>query len=539
MDVAWDDDQGGIFHRTLEDDSVKLLVLADARDFADAAAKARERFRLLQKSLEGMSPAKQCRFFAVLTDRRNLAVIEVTEFSEKECIITWSLARIQFREGAIQVEPYQQLPTGSDLASDPFGQRSTAQIEDNPRAAAADALSEANAVRLRMAEADFARASKLYESKLISESEYNKARRAVELRRAELGNDPAEVGRLKLQQAEEDLERTTRLHAQKLVGEQALDDARNAVELLQAELKGDVVELSRARLRHAEGEWQRLSELRKLNLCSEAELDQARLTVDVARADLESASVGRNRSAEDPNGGQASKSAATRSFVRLVVDESQLTFEGKETRWEQLPELLEKVPNRASTVLELAIDSDRLTIAQLNDAQARAGILSRRAGFEYLSYVGVQPLGSKGSPSSPRQTGNLATLLRDLSSAKVDAKRSPEMLAQQLVQGATNENEALQHLLLQSVSKPQKALIDTGPREAVQRWLELVKAGKSAESWQWIVPKSKSVLGPEEILRLNNRAQIEPRRSLGSDEAAMVVTSRFKDNSDRERVAYF
>jgi hypothetical protein len=389
------------------------------------------------------------------------------------------------------------------------------------------------AIRLEMAEADLARVAKLYENKLVGETEYNNAQRLVEIRRAELRNNAAEVGRLKLQQADTDLARVEQLYAQKLAGEQALAQAREAVELHKAELKGDAIELLRVRLQHAEAQWQRLSELRKKNFVSESESEKARWNVELLRAELDEAKAGpeRRTASSETNSAEA---ASTRSFVRLVVGESKLTFEGKLTTWEQLPEALEKIPNRASTVLELAIESDRLTIAQLNDAQARAGILSRKAGFEYLSYIGVQGLGSKGSPNSSRRTGNLGTSRRDIASAETDTKTSSDVSVQELLQETRNSDHAYKLALSHAADKTGVAA-----REVVLQWLALAKGGKADESWQWIFPKSKSVLGPEEIHRLQNGAQIEPKRSLGSGEAAMVVTSRFKDNSDRERVAYF
>jgi hypothetical protein len=126
-----------------------------------------------------------------------------------------------------------------------------------------------------------------------------------------------------------------------------------------------------------------------------------------------------------------------RHFVRLVIAQDSLSFEGEQTTWEQLPERLEKVSNRASTVLELAVASDNLTIAQLNAAQGRVGNLSREFGFEYLSYIGVQPLGSKGSPSGPvpnAQAGQASESARHLghNPALLRAVQSDPQLFQEL-----------------------------------------------------------------------------------------------------------
>ncbi len=86
-------------------------------------------------------------------------------------------------------------------------------------------------------------------------------------------------------------------------------------------------------------------------------------------------------------------------YVRLVVGKDRMTFEGKETTWDELPGLLQKVPDRAHTVLEVAIPSDEVTLQHKNNAVGRAGRLSRQFGFQHLSFIGVHPLGSKGSES--------------------------------------------------------------------------------------------------------------------------------------------
>ncbi len=95
----------------------------------------------------------------------------------------------------------------------------------------------------------------------------------------------------------------------------------------------------------------------------------------------------------------APRAERPRYFVRIVVGRDALSFEGEETTWALLPALLEKVPNRQSTALELAVASDDMTLKEKNDATGRASALARRFGFEHLSYIGVQPLGSKGSPA--------------------------------------------------------------------------------------------------------------------------------------------
>jgi hypothetical protein len=88
-----------------------------------------------------------------------------------------------------------------------------------------------------------------------------------------------------------------------------------------------------------------------------------------------------------------------RYFVRIVVGMDSMAFEGKETNWKELPELLKAVPNREQTVIEVATASDDVGVKRRVDAIRQALPIARRLGFEYVSHIGVHPLGSKGSPS--------------------------------------------------------------------------------------------------------------------------------------------
>jgi beta-lactamase regulating signal transducer with metallopeptidase domain len=99
-----------------------------------------------------------------------------------------------------------------------------------------------------------------------------------------------------------------------------------------------------------------------------------------------------NQDAKAPAGLPHAPSATLeRSFVRIVAGESGLTFQGKRTTWDALPELLEKVPDRPHTVLEFAIDTDEITLRRLNEEQARGKALAEKFGFQYFSYMGVHP----------------------------------------------------------------------------------------------------------------------------------------------------
>lgn len=91
-----------------------------------------------------------------------------------------------------------------------------------------------------------------------------------------------------------------------------------------------------------------------------------------------------------------------RHFVRLVVGIDRMTLEGEPVTWEELDSRLAEIPDRGNTVLEIAMDTEDLTVGRWREAKQRAARLSHRHGFEYLSEIGIHPLGSSGSASQPR-----------------------------------------------------------------------------------------------------------------------------------------
>jgi len=106
------------------------------------------------------------------------------------------------------------------------------------------------------------------------------------------------------------------------------------------------------------------------------------------------------RQSRNSSGPEGVGPARQRHFVTLVIGGDKMTFEGQEVTWEQLPALLEKVPNRPQTVLQLAMTSQDIENRDnWNDALRRLGELHHRYGFEYPSLIGVHPLGTKGGPS--------------------------------------------------------------------------------------------------------------------------------------------
>jgi beta-lactamase regulating signal transducer with metallopeptidase domain len=104
----------------------------------------------------------------------------------------------------------------------------------------------------------------------------------------------------------------------------------------------------------------------------------------------------------EPGTGQASGIMApeqrVRHFVAVVVGLDSLTCQGQQATIDRLPSLLERVPDREHTVLELAYSSGDVTIGQFNAVQSRLMDLVTRFGFEYLSLTGQHAADYKGGP---------------------------------------------------------------------------------------------------------------------------------------------
>lgn len=91
-----------------------------------------------------------------------------------------------------------------------------------------------------------------------------------------------------------------------------------------------------------------------------------------------------------------------RHFVRVVVGEDSLTFEGETVDLSQLGQRMAEVPDRPNTVIELAYATEEISLREWNEAKHHVSALSHDHGFEYLSEVGLHPLESGGSKSEPR-----------------------------------------------------------------------------------------------------------------------------------------
>ncbi|MCP4614677.1 MAG: hypothetical protein GY845_38850 [Planctomycetes bacterium] len=92
----------------------------------------------------------------------------------------------------------------------------------------------------------------------------------------------------------------------------------------------------------------------------------------------------------------------SRPSVRLIVGPDRMTFEEQQVTWGQLPALLEKVTNRSNTVFAVAVSTKEMPLSRYNSAMSRAGRLVKQFGFEYLSYIGQHPLGSKAAKKATR-----------------------------------------------------------------------------------------------------------------------------------------
>lgn len=193
----------------------------------------------------------------------------------------------------------------------------------------------------------------------------------------------------------------------------------------------------------------------------------------------------------------------TRSFVRLVLEPEQMTFEGKTVTDDQLRTRLENIPVRKFTVFELAISTDELPLRRVNEFQFKYGAIAHELGFEYASFIGVQPAGSNGSKSQQRKN-------------------------------YVKSNSAA-----------------TSPEETVNQWLALVRQMKPKDQWPekekkatwdalWDLTTRDSAAAPSVgTQRLWQLKTIRTSHQIGGKDVAMVVTHPYEDNSGRARVLYF
>jgi beta-lactamase regulating signal transducer with metallopeptidase domain len=97
----------------------------------------------------------------------------------------------------------------------------------------------------------------------------------------------------------------------------------------------------------------------------------------------------------------AGPAGAELRFVRLVVAQESMTFEGEPIPLDALEDRLRRVPDRAGTVIEVGVSGADVGFARFNAVLLRVLELQKDLGFKSTSQVGEQPLGSKGSPPAP------------------------------------------------------------------------------------------------------------------------------------------
>jgi hypothetical protein len=128
----------------------------------------------------------------------------------------------------------------------------------------------------------------------------------------------------------------------------------------------------------------------------------------IAGAEAKKEAAGKSGKEMSPDVAEAGKKDSAKvRYVRIVVGANKkMTFEGAETNWDGIEALLAKVPNRESTVLEVAIATDDVTVREMNDAIGAASHYGRTLRFKYTSYIGVHPIGSRGTgEEQPKPNG--------------------------------------------------------------------------------------------------------------------------------------
>jgi hypothetical protein len=90
----------------------------------------------------------------------------------------------------------------------------------------------------------------------------------------------------------------------------------------------------------------------------------------------------------------ASKARPAKSLT-IMVSPTGISLDGKPTTWDDLPALLEKVPDRPNTFLALARTTDDMTIADYQKALAKITALASQLHFKYASDAGLPPPASK------------------------------------------------------------------------------------------------------------------------------------------------
>ncbi|MCG8449938.1 MAG: hypothetical protein MI725_10220, partial [Pirellulales bacterium] len=183
-------------------------------------------------------------------------------------------------------------------------------------------------------------------------------------------------------------------------------------------------------------------------------------------------------SAEGTDKNKASDTATrTRHFVRVVSGKDKIAVEDKIVARDELKSELQKIPNRAHTVLEYATTPEGE--ANLDGELLKLAI---ELGFEYYSFVGIHPLTSKGGTTKEHvkvdaeREVELEKLLKQISQLP-EKDRVQLVLADDKrwsINGLVVPGDAVLHALRAIPSRGQKVLEVTAPRglsaEDLKKW---------------------------------------------------------------------
>jgi beta-lactamase regulating signal transducer with metallopeptidase domain len=98
-------------------------------------------------------------------------------------------------------------------------------------------------------------------------------------------------------------------------------------------------------------------------------------------------------------------------WIRVVIGDDKITLEGKEFSEPDMLDMLEEVPFRAQTVLEMATATSQVDKDRAQKIENELTQSASRLGFNYPSKIGVHPLGSYGVVNTP----DAPKLIREIS----------------------------------------------------------------------------------------------------------------------------
>ncbi len=171
--------------------------------------------------------------------------------------------------------------------------------------------------------------------------------------------------------------------------------------------------------------------------------------------------------------------------VLLVYGEEMLTFQGKETTWEELPALLKALPERANTVLQVSPATENSAMAdevRTLRTMVRATDLQRECGLAGVKRAGKLPFGSTyvnppprrvaadGATEDPMPLVYVFGVVQPGAYAIGEANRGPTTL-KQLIDMAKGASPALRGKLWVRVSR-REGLKETATSQLLQPLLD-------------------------------------------------------------------